>query len=304
MKKHFTLIALFIFSVILNAQNPYLPLLEDGKQWNYRIAYGNQVFTDSMSITGDTLIDGQLYKKVINDWASMDSLLLLREDTTARQVYFLLDSTEYLLYDFSLELGDTVTIYSTLPGNGDLNFNPLQVTVSLVDTIVDLNNISRKRLWLNIPPTPSFFIAGPWVEGIGGETGFVPISNNISIALTPTLLCAWSDGVQIYTNDSFDSCYYRWIGVETFSNHVSHLKTYPNPTNDVLHVSFTVDNGEPCTVLIRDLQGKTLREEPMQNNGNEQMARLELQDLPNGMYLLEIRNQGRLVEKAKIAKTD
>lgn len=56
------------------------------------------------------------------------------------------------------------------------------------------------------------------------------------------------------------------------------------------------------TVIIRDLQGKTLREQPMQNKGNEQTARLELQALPNGMYMLEIRSEGKLVTKAKIIK--
>ncbi|MCC5917474.1 MAG: T9SS type A sorting domain-containing protein [Cryomorphaceae bacterium] len=302
MKKHFNLIALYFFALILNAQSQYLPLIEDGKEWNYRIDYGNNTYTDSMSVIGDSIIDGHLYKKVINVWASMDSLLLLREDTAARQVYFLLDSIEYILYDFSLELGDSVTIYTTLPGNGDLNFSPFQTTVSLVDTIVDLNNIHRKRLWLNTQTASSFLIAGPWIEGIGGETGFVPISNNISINLTPNLLCAWNDGVQIYANDNYDSCYYRLVSVETFSKDISNLKTYPNPTKDFINVSVTVENVKPHTVVIRDLQGKILREQPLLNNGTEQMAGLELQALPNGMYLLEIRSDGRVEATAKVIK--
>lgn len=80
------------------------------------------------------------------------------------------------------------------------------------------------------------------------------------------------------------------------------LSFYPNPTNDVLNVTYSIGNGKLHTVVIRDLQGKTLREEPLQNNGNEHTARLELQDLPNGMYLLEIRNQGRVEASAKVNK--
>lgn len=282
MKKHFTLIALFFFSAMLNAQNQYLPLLEDGKEWNYRIAYGNQIFTDSMSITGDTLIGGQLYKKVINDWASMDSLLLLREDTTARQVYFLLDSTEYLLYDFSLELGDTVTIYTTLPGNGDLNFNPFQATVSLVDTFVDLNNIHRKRLFLNTQMAPSNVLVGPWIEGIGGETGFVPISNNISIVLTPNLLCAWNDGVQIYTNDSYDSCYYRWISVETFEK--ASFDIFPNPVVDEVVIRSKTHPIQ--SVKLYDLRGNVLLHQ--QNNDNVEEVTLNISGFASGVYVLRI----------------
>lgn len=294
MKKHFSLIALFFFSAMLNAQNQYLPLLEDGKEWNYRIAYGNQIFTDSMSIIGDTLIDGQLYKKVINDWASMDSLLLLREDTTARQVYFLLDSTEYLLYDFSLELGDTVTIYTTLPGNGHLNFNPLQANVSLVDTFVDLNNIHRKRLWLNIPATPSFFIAGPWIEGIGGETGFVPISNNISINFTPNLLCAWNDGVQIYTNDSYDSCYYRLISVETFEK--ASYDIFPNPAIDDVVIRSKTHHIQ--SVKLYDLRGNVLLHH--QNNYNEEEVTFNINGLASGMYVLRVESTSGGISTTKL----
>lgn len=91
------------------------------------------------------------------------------------------------------------------------------------------------------------------------------------------------------------------ISVTEYEEEVG-LSFYPNPTNDVLNVTYSMGNGKLHTVVIRDLQGKTLREEPMQNYGNEQTARLELQDLPNGMYLLEIHSQTKTVTKAKIIK--
>ncbi len=83
----------------------------------------SQTFTDFYSITfaGDTVIQGQNYHKLSSPFVKMVGTHscgvneagykgAIREDVTARKVYYFSqsDTTEKLLYDFTMEVGDTV----------------------------------------------------------------------------------------------------------------------------------------------------------------------------------------------------
>ena len=58
---------------------------------------------------GDSSINGTDYQKLYTLGKSSTNLyLLIREDTLAKKIYYWDDTTERVLYDFSLEVGDTV----------------------------------------------------------------------------------------------------------------------------------------------------------------------------------------------------
>ncbi len=63
------------------------------------------------------------------------------------------------------------------------------------------------------------------------------------------------------------------------------ISVYPIPTKDVLHVkwSSSIQNG---VVSIIDLQGRMVKNEQISNSSNN--LELNLSDLPNGIYILEI----------------
>ena len=65
--------------------------------------------------TCDTVINNFKYKQVIavlNGELFNNTTLFIREDTIARRVYLMNRFTECVLYDFSLEVGDTAPHYS------------------------------------------------------------------------------------------------------------------------------------------------------------------------------------------------
>jgi hypothetical protein len=134
---HFILIVGFLSGFSNLSAQPYYRILKDGRNWIYtRMAEHDPPIYIShayaLSIQGDTLLQGNSYKKIyqrtlkINSSSTSiqdpkeilttDLYALMREDTIDRKVYLLpiLDtfsscqSTEHLLYDFSLEEGDTL----------------------------------------------------------------------------------------------------------------------------------------------------------------------------------------------------
>jgi hypothetical protein len=117
---------------------PYYTLLKDGRNWIYtQMVSGEEppvhiVLAFALSIQGDTIIQSNSYKKIYqrtlkknagstavqNPKEILNTYLyaLMREDTNARKVYMLPYSdtismcqpVEHLLYDFSLQEGDTL----------------------------------------------------------------------------------------------------------------------------------------------------------------------------------------------------
>ncbi len=133
----FILLVLFLsYRSNLFAQ-PYFKLLKNGRNWVYTQMASEDppvhiTVAFALSMQGDTLIQGNSYKKIYqrilkknagstaiqNPKEILNTFLyaLMREDTITRKVYLLpiydtvsmCQPTEHLLYDFSLQEGDTL----------------------------------------------------------------------------------------------------------------------------------------------------------------------------------------------------
>ena len=114
-------IALILGGMTMKAQD-YHPVVEDGKRWNVLFSYPwnppepPHRYTDIYKIEGDTLLDGVSYKVMyttrnedLTDWNCWGFL----RETEDRQVFSRRPSTsdEQLLYDFSMQVGDTIFMY-------------------------------------------------------------------------------------------------------------------------------------------------------------------------------------------------
>jgi hypothetical protein len=67
---------------------------------------------------------------------------------------------------------------------------------------------------------------------------------------------------------------------------------YPNPASNEITIGFSLSTADKITMEVVDLQGKLLRtilENDLHRSGHHQM-KLELSDLPNGIYLLNLRS--------------
>jgi hypothetical protein len=125
-----------------------------------------------IDILGDTMsLDGLVYRKV-----TFDQYFLIRQDITEKKIYarhygpnFDLDTLEYLLYDFNLNIGDSVNLRTRSP----LEFGPSYrfLTCTAIDSVYSSTGY-RKRLKMEFSQPPFWSQATQqnydyWVEGIG-----------------------------------------------------------------------------------------------------------------------------------------
>ena len=119
MEKIKLLILLTICSTFLHAQD-HLPMLEENRVWS--------IMHEKHTLMGDTIINETTYKKLffhsyIEEFTpdSLQYIAAMREDSLNQKVYFIWKNheEEVLLYDFSLEVGNTFEVNSPFLGLGE-----------------------------------------------------------------------------------------------------------------------------------------------------------------------------------------
>ena len=186
----------------------YVPLIKEGNQrqkWNVVVIgsmnYPNDYHTEIQSIRDDITLDGVDYKIV---WTKSKYGIAkagaVREED--RRVYYRRKISqnyqdEVLLYDFNLNVGDTVTV----------NWMGQQLMV-MEESEVEVNGTMRRQLGLGAysigyPPTE---IDEYWIEGVGSTFGFLNSGSEGMGGAFITLLCYHENGNLIWDNEEFDDC--------------------------------------------------------------------------------------------------
>ncbi|MEM6264925.1 MAG: PKD domain-containing protein, partial [Bacteroidota bacterium] len=81
---------------------------------------------------------------------------------------------------------------------------------------------------------------------------------------------------------------------------VQSLRMYPNPANNAVNVAFTSNNTAKMQLQILDLSGKMIKRQQMEAGVGQVNATLTTSELPQGMYLLELTLDDRLVKAEKL----
>ena len=212
--KHLSFIAVIALMMMggmtMKAQD-YHPIVEDGKQWNVLFTYPwsppepPHRYTDIYKIEGDTLVDGVPYKVMYatrnEDLTGWNLWGFLRE-TEDGQVFSRRPSTsdEHLLYDFSMQVGDTICMC-------DYGFYECCMVVVEKGEIL-VNEEPRQQIVLEYP-----FGNGEqevWIEGIGSLYGIINSGSLFLMGGSTDLLCYYEDGDLIWQNSypSINSCYF------------------------------------------------------------------------------------------------
>ncbi len=204
-------IALMMMGGMTMKAQDYHPIVEDGKQWNVLFSYPwnppepPHRYTDIYKIEGDTLVDGVPYKVMYatrnEDLTGWNLWGFLRE-TEDGQVFSRRPSTsdEHLLYDFSMEVGDTICMC-------DYGFYECCMVVVEKGEIL-VNEEPRQQIVLEYP-----FGNGEqevWIEGIGSLYGIIDSGSLFLVGGSTDLLCYYEDGDLIWQNSypSINSCYF------------------------------------------------------------------------------------------------
>jgi len=268
----------------INAQE-YNPIAVEGAHWIVRLDDINTVEpVDGLweyYSSGDTLIDSFTYRKIFKRDlvitqngppfqadGSYQIFGLLRDDTVAKKVYAIqFNETnncpineEYLLFDFSLNIGDTVNL-CILPDYFDFIIQNIYVS--------------------NVMGFTTRIFEGSEIlyEGMGSNYGlfeemFAPFKSQTR-----------------YIYHTFLDYYCREspcdLLVSTNSISESHnLKIFPNPTSRTIFIKYN-DSEKIKSVSIYNILGQKV----IQINKN--LNQIDISTLENGIYIIEIKLNGQ-----------
>jgi hypothetical protein len=249
----------------------YVPLIDIERKWNVASIIHGGASTDELFFGDTILLEDTLYYEVLVRFPEKSELLgYLREDINAKKVYYRNNSGQEptLLYDFSLEEGDTVRLYGNLS---------LEYTILQVDSIELLTGDFRKRWVLS----PEFGENPIWIEGIGNTTLYLLNSGDLNgSTLVTRLLCCYENNELVYMNVFFNTCYLSTSHVEGFSN--TSLRIWPNPTKGIVTLSFPQFHKYNDVLFeVLSIDGRKLLSKPI----HSELSTLDISNLPAGMYL-------------------
>ena len=304
------------------AQTTYQPI-SDGCTWS--------VSNEKYMTAGDTVLDGKTYLKIYRQVGDQpfefnldqaEYFVAIRNDTAERKVYAYLpagtwvhdlssysssqtdDAMEVLLYDFSLELGDTVTFY--MLGDGVAKTTAVRATTANIqvgwsgyssfshqynegDSLVTLSdNTTRSQMFLRgLSYMGKDYV---WIEGIGSVRGF---SEGPQISMpdygSRILLCfEESSGTSFQSgfdlDDDPNDCFNNGFGGDVPERMGRYANVFPNPTDNLLYIELP-DGAGIANVALFDLQGRIVganNYSPLQGG----TGTLNVKNVPAGVYLL------------------
>ena len=255
-------------------------------------------------VKGDTIFNTRSYKKIS---ANNDNSLhtLIREDTLTGKVWLVdlgcvfPDTTERLVADLSLQLGDTFNIKSS-----DIIISNPADTLIMVDSVYYIQG--KKYIRFTNPAsadTTHSHLTEPiiFVEGIGPNYSLLWKNSNCDLYADKYLLCVYKDSVNAgYNNLRFNgNCYPLFASVTEIDK--SEIKVSPNPFSSDISLTIQGKNLKQVSFTITDITGSVIyhREESSLTANYTKM--LDLSYLANGIYFLTVRANGATTTR-KIVK--
>lgn len=324
---------LCLTNIVYGQNDSYLPF-SDNCEWS--------VNSVKYRTSGDTVINNLNYLKIYIEQESnafdfnMENARLwglCRNDIEHRQVFFLIPAgvtvldkygnyqytteleQEYLFYDFSLQLGNSVVCYQFDNSTNILMEREIQRVESIrifagwegyhgifntyvdTDSLVEISNgaTTKRILVRDMWDATKEAI---WYEGAGANYGFIATgtdSYSTHDGSTSRLLCFEDDsgaflhtGFDMSDNDSTD-CFSNGFasGIGTLSL-PSNISIYPNPTNSRFHIKTA-----ECTynVKIYNIYGQCVYEIPQCDFSET----IDLSNQAQGPYLIKVYNNKELI---------
>lgn len=229
----------------------------------------------------DTIIENKEYKTLLISQDSLQSNWrkygAIREEDL--KVYYHNYSEEILLYDFDVNIKDTIELV-----NNHVLFNYVLDSVGIYQT----ENSDLKIYYFIIFTTydPEAKVKDTWIEGIGSLFGLLRENCFFTTPCDDSfqLLCLHENNLLIYSNPDFEDCYYQAIYLSSnFSEMVKTVEIFPNPAKNQLTISNPSDIQIKKIELI-DFSGRIVQRWKAQELGKNT---LNIQQIPHGIYLIK-----------------
>lgn len=280
-----------------NAQD-YQPMAIEGAHWIVGADLGSTLWLDeqySFTIRGDTTVSGGNYKKVYKERFEFNNerkiftnriifsklYALMRDDMTQKKVYainleesYFYDdcpqNKEYLLFDFSVEKGDT------------LDWCSLDARKQGVDSMCRVDSISLIKAPFSDAPRKTIytvFSASPYQDGTPVHSKRAIIEGLGHLSFGPFLNVNLID----YCIGKDADC-----GIISATKHPPglSLKVFPNPTTDMLVLeqkSISIIKND-LQVDVIDMTGKVIKRQEIQGY----QTIINVRDVVKGFYLLRV----------------
>ena len=220
----------------------------------------------------------------------------IREDTTLKKVYFTDFIDEMVLYDFSLDIGDT--IFYSIPSSGIDYYKVVQDKYSVIVSGQMRNMFYLKNSLYNFDDY--------WIEGIGSVYRFgllYPIKPYIVMdGSTPYFGCFSHDSITyINENACISSCPCSWwiVNTDDFLETATVIEVIPNPFSDIITVKSSNAFISFIKVEIFNSIGSRIVNKSL-NQSNE--INIDVSSLPNGIYILKTTYNSSYTSVQKIIK--
>lgn len=278
MKSLITVLSICLFNLTLYGQD-YKPMLSDVNEWQFLTCYqGNCAVIDLYFTDGDTIVNNQTHK-ILDGYHYISRSFLLREVVEDKQVFLTTNvngvEREYLLYDFSLSIGDEMDMknpYSPFPENGGM------FTLTDIQELPLENGQLYKHYYFSPSPgnTQSDWNA-VWIEGVGSLSLVTAPGGEPNYDEVGEVTCSFTNGEHIYANlDRIDGC-------------DALLDVSSNVANPAVSLAFDEDAmvlenaSEVVKVVIYDLNGRLIASE---KNDHQQRLVISTAHVDKGIYIL------------------
>lgn len=247
----------------------------------------------------NVVIGGKIYHKVYQSETDVTLGIsayvgAIREDAMTRRVYYydLAKGTERMVYDFSLNVGDTVF---TAPGNAE--------AIVYATDIVNIAGVDRKRITFRLPAASTPWMEGEWVEGIGntgvgGLTGS-PMAQPTCDCATTTV-CFAGDGVIMYHNANYLTVdcenVFSTAAAGSLSSVHDNVKFVPNPASGFARMLLPAGKFE--TLTIADVAGRIVRKAHV---AGQTESMVDTRDMAPGVYFYRLDGGKEIAETGKFS---
>jgi hypothetical protein len=223
-------------------------------------------YYDYILVDEDTVIEQKTYQKIFRSDNQLTYVGGLRQTNDKRIYYYpMSDTTEHLLYQFGLEVGDTLTVHKSGQPTTILEIDSVFVGITY-----------RKRY--QVQSIQGIFGPEYWIEGIGSTKGLFFPYDGYEFENSFWVCTYQSNGIsyQIGQPSAFNT--YCTTSIDAIAIPAS-SEIFPNPTHDHLNISEAMLKdgyqifdafGVNCTKLV----------------SQQAMGVLDIQTLKAGMYFL------------------
>lgn len=238
------LTCLFFLMVLPVFSQSYKPVLKLdriwGVEWSLWYETPPEVYTAEYTLTDTVHIDSNVY--YIPEYQIPIDSVIFREDSLLKRVYAynIFQQDEYIVMDFSLELGDTVPEnFRCLDRFGYYEEDPNASVVS-VDSVEINDGSLRKRITVQTNTIECMLIE--MIEGLGGSMGYVSAGSSY-FEQSRRLSCVKDNEALIYG-------FCEPISLDEEEDNM--VEIYPNPIINTM----SIKSDTPNTVEIYNILGE------------------------------------------------